>query len=326
MTAVERALPISLAFRTPGQLKYWAFRLAASVVPHIPVVISRPLAQLVGLAMWAAMPAARQRVDFNLGHVPALAADESSRRRAVREVFRHLALNYLDFFRVRTLPAERIAAQWHVERQDLFDAAVAAGRGVILITAHLGDFEYGAARLGAIGVPITLPVERLKPEGLFALACHLRSHHGIRAVPADSPESLRALFAALRRGEAVLLAVDRDVLGTGVEVPLFGARARLPTGPVLLAQRSGAPILWAHGWRERDGRSRGGFMPVELPPVGAGAGTRTRDKAELARALAPIARALEGQIAAHPAQWVAALTPIWCTAADQTKGAMVTDR
>ncbi len=324
MTTVERIASAGLGQREPGRLKYLAFRLAAAVLPHVPALIARPLALLAGLALWAIMPAARQRVEFNLRHVPALATDPSGRQRAVRGVFRHLALNYLDFFRVRGLPSERIAAEWHVDNQDVFEAAVAAGRGVILITAHLGDFEYGVARLGEIGVPITLPVERLKPDRLFALACRMRSHHGVRAVPADSTESLRALLAALHRGEAVLLAVDRDVLGTGVEVPLFGEPARLPTGPVLLALRSGAPILWANGWRERGRPSRGGFIPVDLPPHAAGAETparaRPRDKAELARALGPIAAILEGQIAAHPEQWVAALAPIWYAGSCQEEG------
>jgi KDO2-lipid IV(A) lauroyltransferase len=211
---------------------------------------------------------------------------------------------------------------------------------VVLATAHLGDFEYAAARLGVIGVPITLAVERLKPERLFDLASHLRTHHGIRPVPADSPEGLRALFAALRRGEAVLLTVDRDVLGTGVEVPLFGAPARLPVGPVLLAQRSGAPVLWAFGWREHARFSRGGFLPVDLRPEGtdaqiahvtqgapssgpqAIARTRARphDREALQQALLPLVAVLERQIAAHPEQWVAALAPIWTDAPQQMEG------
>jgi KDO2-lipid IV(A) lauroyltransferase len=346
-----------------GGLKYWAYRMAAVVVPWVPLVVARPAARLVGLGLWAGMPSVRRRADANLCHVPALAADPVRRRRAVRAVFGNLALNYVDLFRAHHLTAIGAVEGWELDGQEIFDAAVAAGRGVVLLTAHLGNFDQAAARLGAMGVPIILPVERLKPARLFQLVCDLRTHHGVRPVPADSPEALRALLTGLRRGEAVLLAVDRDVLGTGVVVPLFGAPARLPTGPILLARRSGAPVIGAFGWRDELGRPRGRFVSValdgaETPPGGtdpvAGADPavagprvdvrasgsvasgsvasgdvasgdvavrqvatdsvvagRPRGRDVMARALVPIARLLEERIAAHPEQWVAALTTVW---------------
>lgn len=306
--------------REPGQWRYWAYRLAAAVVPRIPYAVSAPLAMAVGLGMWAASPAARQRVAANLARVPALAADSRARAAAVRGVFRHLALNYVDLFRAQHLPESRIQHDWQLDGGEHFDAALRAGRGVILITGHLGNFDYAAARLGIFGTPITIPVERLKPERLFDLACQLRTHHGVRAVPADSREGLRALFAALRRGEAVLLTVDRDVVGSGVTLPLFGAPARLPTGAALLAQRSGAPLLWASGWREGLRRSHGAFTPLAIPPDAPSGAPSAESPGPARRAitslLVPIARELEHQIAAHPEQWVAALTRIWSDPSD----------
>ncbi len=346
-----------------GGFKYWAYRSAAVLVPWVPLVVARPAARLVGLGLWAAMPKVRRRADANLRHVPALAADSTRRGRAVRAVFGNLALNYVDLFRAHHLTVMGAVEGWELEGQEIFDAAVAAGRGVVLLTAHQGNFDQAAARLGAMGAPIILPVERLKPARLFQLVCDLRTHHGVRPVAADSPEALRALLTGLRRGEVVLLAVDRDVLGTGVVVPLFGAPARLPTGPILLARRSGAPVIGAFSWRDERGRPRGRFVPVDLDEVGAtpgvadpvpavaaptvavapgagaslageaergeaergeaerGAGaavtadrngtSRPRGRDAMARALVPVARLLEDRIAAHPEQWVAALTTIW---------------
>jgi lauroyl/myristoyl acyltransferase len=301
-------------------IKYWTFRIAALLVPWTPLSLARPIANLVGLALWALLPGARRRVDANLRHIPSLAADARARGRAVRGVFRHLTLNYLDFFRGHRLAPDAIVASLHIEGQDELEAALARGRGVILLGTHLGNFEQAASRLGVIGFPVTVPVERLKPERLFKLVCRLRGHHHLRMVPADSTEGLRAMYAALRRGEMVMLAGDRDVLGTGVTVPFFGAPARLPTGIPLVARRSGASVLGAFSWRERRGPARGVFVPIDLgvdcddqrrEGVGDGAsGRRLRGEA-LQRALRPIVAALEVQIAAHPEQWVAALAPIW---------------
>lgn len=316
----------------PGQFKYYAFRFAAWVAPRLPGWLARGTGNLAGLAMWALAPGVRRRVGATLRHIPALAHDDARRAWAVRQVFQHRALNYVDLFRVPHLAPEVIARGFQVEGRDLFDAARARGRGVVLLAAHLGNFEYAAAYVGDAGTPVTLLVERLRPERLYALVRDLRSHHGVRAVPADSTETLRALYAALRRGEIVLITGDRDVLGSGLETPLFGELARLPTGPALLAQRSGAVLMGAFSWREAGGSWGGRFVPIALdemdaPPSagvaggstafagGSGSATalrvRVRDRAGVARLVAPVARALEEQIAAHPEQWVAALAPIW---------------
>lgn len=316
-----------------GQFKYQVFRLAAWAAPRVPGWLARGAGRFVGLAMWALAPGARRQVDAMLCHIPALARDDARRAWAVRQAFQHRALNYVDLFRVPHLTPEEIAGTLTVEGREFFDAARARGRGVVLLAAHLGNFEYAAAYVGDAGTPVTLLVERLRPEPLYVLVRDLRSHHGVRAVPADSTETLRELYAALRRGEIVLITGDRDVLGSGLETPLFGEPARLPTGPALLAQRSGAALIGAFSWREAGGRWGGRFVPIALdePRVGiservAGSGAvvtaaptttttavrvRVRDRAGVARLTALAASALEERIAAHPEQWVAAFAPIW---------------
>src|SRR5579859_1537224 len=137
-------------FQSPGgeqRIKYWIFRIAAVLVPGVPLMLARPIAHLIGLALWALLPGARRRVETNLRHIPSLAADAPARRRAVRGVFRHLALNYLDFFRGRRLSPDSVIASLHIEGQEKLEAAVARGRGVILLGTHLGNFEQAASRL-----------------------------------------------------------------------------------------------------------------------------------------------------------------------------------
>lgn len=315
-------------------IRYRAFQLAAVLIPWVPLPVAEPLARLIGLMLWAVLPGARRRVDANLRHIPSLAADACAHKRAVRGVFQHITLNYLDFFRSRYGSTDAIIAGLRIEGQELLDAAVARGRGVLLVGAHLGNFEQAASRLGVIGTPVTIPVERLKPERLFQLVCRLRSHHHVRTVPADSTEAIRELFAALRRGEIVMLAGDRDVLGSGVVMPFFGAPARLPTGVALVARHSGATVLGAFSWRERRGPASGIFVPLDReieddgsqsgePGVGMRSG-RLRGVA-LQRALGPIVAMLETQISAHPEQWVAAMASIWDDSEPAREGGNLSD-
>ncbi|HEV2236561.1 MAG TPA: hypothetical protein VGR57_07855 [Ktedonobacterales bacterium] len=290
--------------------KYWAFRVAAVVIPLVPLWISDPLARLAGLAIYAVAPGMRRKARANLARIPGLERP-TVLERTCRQAFQHLALNYIDFFRTRTEDARRIEQEYTVLREELFHQALARGKGLIVVSAHLGNWEIAVSRMGMIGVPITIPAERLKPERLFALSCRLREHHGVRIVPVDRRDSLREMLAALARNEIVLMAIDRDVIGSGVAMSLFGAPAPIPTGGVLLARHSGATVLWASSWRVGRGRAVGGFEEI-APSEPASATSELSDgQAALRRALRPQVDLIERFVTRHPEQWVAVFTDIW---------------
>lgn len=303
-------------------LRYWMFRIAAAVVPVIPVWIARPLAIALGTLLWVLAGAQRRQcVTANLRRVPLLAGDEQRLRQAVRGVFQHLALNYLDFFRGAHLTETEVLEGWTVEHQDVLEAIVAEGRGAILLGAHCGNFEQGLSRLGSLNYKTVAPAERMKPEAVFELFCKLREHHGMHLVPADSRDAMRELLDTLKRGDLVAFVADRYVVGSSANVPFFGEPARLPTGPFMLAHRTGVPVVCAFSWREGAGRSHGIFLPIngdgDVAPGeengtpqhnGAGRADRTNGAARMHRAY--VAQ-LERVIAAHPEQWVSALYPIW---------------
>ena len=308
--------------------KYWAWRIAAALVPYIPMWIARPLASVISWLICLFAGGTRHRVEGNLRHIPGLADDHERFISAVYGVFQTTTLNYLDFLRGARLSDAELLAGWTIENQEAFDAAMAQGRGLVLISGHFGNFEFAASRLAAIGHRLIIPAERMRPESLFALFCHLREHHGLRIVPADSRESLRELLDALKRNEVVMFLADRYVAGQSVEVPFFGAPARMPTAPIALALRSGAPVMTAYSWREGPGRSHGIFIPLEMSATANGADvadaangggiasatvTRARTADQTQRALRIFLDRLEEQIAARPEQWVAALADVWNT-------------
>jgi KDO2-lipid IV(A) lauroyltransferase len=298
--------------QTGFSAKYWAFRVAAVVVPAVPVQISAPLARLAGMVMYVASPGMRRRARHNLARIPGL-QDAPAREGACRQAFQHLALNYLDFFRVRRADDAHVLAEYTVIHEELFHEAMARGKGLIIVSAHLGNWELALARIGLFGYPITIPAERLHPARVFELSCALRTHHGVRIVPVDRRESLREMQVALARNEIVLLAIDRDVLGTGVPMELFGEVTAIPTGGVLLARHTGAAVLWASSWRERDGRCAGAFESIAVPAAhNEGADdVPGGSRSAVRRELRPQVDMIERKVAAHPEQWVAVFTEIW---------------
>jgi phosphatidylinositol dimannoside acyltransferase len=111
----------------------------------------------------------------------------------------------------------------------------------------------------------------------------------------------------LRNGAHVVVALDRDVQHTGIEMPFFGATARIPTGPAALSRMTGAPIiimsLWRTGFRRLEGH-------VIDPGITIDAGMR--GEAGVRAALAPLVRLIEREVMRHPEGWIAAFADdIW---------------
>jgi lauroyl/myristoyl acyltransferase len=304
--------------------KYWAFRLAGAIAPLVPLWLARPLAAAGGVVVWALARPLRKRAEWNLGHIPALAADPTKRRRAAREAFVALALNYLDFLRGRGVMREELARDWDIEGWELFERALARGKGVIALGAHYGPFEYAAWKMGELGHPVITPAERLKPEKLHHLVSFMRNHHGARMIAGDERETLRELIAALRRGEVIVFAVDRWVMGPSSPWPFFGEPARLPTAPFALAARSEAPVLLMAP--RRIGLNHFGGVVELLTPErldstlteeGDDQSGRDGDRdAAVARMRARVYPAIERLIAEEPGQWVSALSHVWDASTD----------
>ncbi len=289
-----------------NSMKYWLFRSALTIIPRLPRPFVQGLGLAVGWVLWAVLPTARRQVRANLGHVPSLAANPRRLRRAVRQVFGNSILNYIDFFRLSVVTPEELAAYWTVQGMEQVDAALAEGRGCILICSHLGNFDYALRHFLNLGYKLTVTQEHLKPERLHQLVMQVRNVPGLHFAPVDSASGLRALITALRRNEVVLMPADRDIQGRGEEVLFFDAPARLPTGGIQLAQRTGAPVLGV--FPHRQGLEHGYGEVVPLPALTAEESATEPDPTR--RTLRQIAKLLEQQIARSPEQW-AVFAPIW---------------
>jgi KDO2-lipid IV(A) lauroyltransferase len=120
----------------------------------------------------------------------------------------------------------------------------------------------------------------------------------------------------------VVFVVDRYVTGSSMDVPFFGGTLRIPTGPIALALRTGAPVMAVFSWREGKGRSHGLFTLLDLSQPeqqreGEGSGVRTvaaertRTSKAIRQAAHVYVKEMERVISAHPEQWVSALLHVW---------------
>ncbi len=287
-------------------MKYWLFRIGIIVIPRLPQRLVQRVALAIGWLLWALLPGPRRVVRENLRHVPRLAADPRALRRATRSVFGNSILNYIDFFRLPAISAAELDDYWKKEGLELLDAELARGRGCILISGHLGNFDYAMRHFADLGYKLTVTQEHLQPERLHQFVMQIRSHAGVTWAQVDSPSGLRQLFGALRRNEVVIMPADRDIQGHGELVPLFGAPARLPIGGVQLALRTGAGLLGV--FPHRRGLAHGYGAVVPLPELTLAEQTAEPDA--LRRGLRRVGKLLEQQIEHDPEQWVI-FQPIW---------------
>jgi phosphatidylinositol dimannoside acyltransferase len=224
-------------------------------------------------------------------------------RQRVREVYRSYGRYYGDSFRLPGVSPAELDARLTYDGYEQVEAARSTGTGPMLLLPHLGSWEWAAFWLTRVRhVPVTAVVERIDPPALFDWFVEFREGIGLEIVPLG-PEAGRSIVGAIRRARVVALLCDRDITGTGVEVDFFGEKTTLPSGPAVLALRTGAQLLPSAVYDR--GRIHHG---VVRPPVPVERRGSFRD--DVARITQLIAYELEDLIRAAPEQWHM-LQPNW---------------
>lgn len=224
-------------------------------------------------------------------------------RQRVRDVYRSYGRYYGDSFRLPGVSPAELDARLTYDGYEQVEAARSTGTGPVLLLPHLGSWEWGAFWMTRVRhIPVTAVVERIDPPALFDWFVEFREGIGLEIVPLG-PEAGRSIVGAIRRARVVALLCDRDITGTGVEVDFFGEKTTLPSGPAVLALRTGAQLLPSAVYDR--GRIHHG---VVRPPVPVERRGTFRD--DVARITQLIAYELEDLIRAAPEQWHL-LQPNW---------------
>jgi len=205
-------------------------------------------------------------------------------------------------FRLPTMNHRVLARQLHESFQGFenLDGALAAGRGAVVALPHSGNWDMaGVWAVHRYGM-LTTVAERLQPESLYKRFIDYRESLGFEVLPLSGGErpAFEVLCERLQDGRLVCLMADRDLTRSGIEVDFFGEATRMPAGPAKLAIQTGAALLPAHCWYERDGWPISIHRPLDCSSGDVGAITQA------------LADRFATNIAAHPADWHM-LQPQW---------------
>lgn len=314
------AVPLSRAWwrRRRDMLPYYAYRGAEAMVGVLPTPVAYWLGDRVADFFVTTMPGRLDPLRDNMAHVLPNASPRMLKKTVHRNL-RNLTHSWIDVMAMSSNRTD-LPARIDIDHLDNYWAARerAGGTGVVMASIHYGSWEAGLAAWNAMGHPMALLAEVLRPQQLFDRIIGARGHQGVKVIPIDAAAmregdphtarrlgaaAMREVFRSLKNGMDVAMAVDRDLIGNGVMLPFFGQPAPLPLGVVDIAIRAGAPIVPVVIFRE--GRRLRGVPHPEIRYS-----TDAPREEEVRRVSLELLALIEGVIREHPDQWHV-LDPIW---------------
>ena len=243
----------------------------------------------------------------NTAQVMGLKPSHPTVDRTAREMVRQHARAWVDFFFYGQRPVEEALAQFgSIEGLERLDEAMAEGKGVILLTAHAGNFELGGILLRARNLKVHAVYKPDRFEAVERLREGMRAQGGVVGVPVDGVGfSTLPLVKLLRGGALVGMQGDRDFSLNGVPAPFFGRSVPFPRGPWELAAMTGAPIVTSFFYTDDERRFHAHFgEPIRVR------GGRGERMAAIEAGIKAYVVELEALIRRHPSQWYC-FYPFW---------------
>ena len=274
---------------TRGELAVVSLRLLA----RLPLRVSQGIGAAIGWLMYLFPNEARRVTRRNIARcLPELSAGE--RRRLVRQSLIEAGRTATETAAIWLWPLDRVRPLVReVIGEELLEEGLARGRGVIVLSPHLGNWEIIGLYLSA-RASFTCMYRPPKLQEMDALMLQARERGGAHLVPTDA-SGVRALIKALRQGRVIGILPDQDPgRDSGVFAPFFGHPALTMVLLPKLASRTGATVLFT--WAERLPRGEGFRLHLRPAPEGIA-------EADLEVAAAALNRGVEECVRALPSQY-----------------------
>ncbi|HID32228.1 MAG TPA: hypothetical protein EYP24_02490 [bacterium (Candidatus Stahlbacteria)] len=222
---------------------YLLMRFAEFILPFLPSGLYDPLALLFGIIFYYIRGKQRRVVFKNLRFIfHNQDVPNWILKRMVWQTYRNFAIVFLDTIRIPLLKNGDFKNIFEDQVSINLKKALTLNRGVVLISLHLGNWDLAATLLGYLKFPIVVVTERLKKRYLDFFNKR-RARTGVETVMTD--ETLK-MARALHENKVVVLVSDRDPTGSGEIVRFLGGKRRIPLGPVRLAMKFKAPVIFGY--------------------------------------------------------------------------------
>jgi len=276
-----------------------AYRGGSWVLGRLPFGPSVRVGGWLSDAVYYAWPEKRRYVRANAARILGVPADDARTGALARAVFRSQTRWVVEGFHLPRMSKAEHVALLSAPAADRLHEVWAVSDGLILVGLHLGNGDAAAAALAGRGWPINVLADDTAYDELFELMFEQRRAWGVEVI---RWRNLRGVYRVLRERKILALLVDWGYRPAGEPVRFLGSWTTLPSGPAVLAARTGATILpfWSR-------RLPDGMFDAD---IGEPITVRSTDPAEIARATQAIADGLEPGLRSAPEQWCV-FKPMW---------------
>jgi KDO2-lipid IV(A) lauroyltransferase len=223
--------------------------------------------------------------------------DEARRLRTARAVYAHFGQTLVDILWMADQPKERLLSLIVEEGRENVDRVRAAGKGMVYVTAHFGNWEFYGVAWGWMGEPVGVVVRPLDNPALDARLTAFRTRSGNTVI--SKRRALQDILRLLRQGAGVAILVDQNVQEQdGIFVEFFGRPAATTTVAAALAVKTGCALVPVHCEARPDGRYTFVYgRPLEWTSSG-------NREADIARLTQELTTEIETWVRARPEQWL----------------------
>jgi Kdo2-lipid IVA lauroyltransferase/acyltransferase len=285
--------------RRSKPLENWLTRQLVYSLQHLarwaPDRAVFPLGALLGTLGYVALPRLQRVARTNLRRAfPECAPAEIER--LVRRCFQHQGRTLIEFLQMAHWDGVEVERRVEVRGLERLEAARAAGRGTLLISAHYGNWELGTARIARAGYCVNVVARDADDAPTNALLQRVRRASGYQVIPRQN--AARGVLACLRRNEMVGILMDQNTTQGEVYVDFFGRPAATTPAPAILARRTGAHLVPVFIRRLGDGSHVGEVLePLEWQA----SEDAERDVQEITQRLTAT---IEAWVRREPEQWL----------------------
>lgn len=282
--------------RLKRTLSYLLIRAVIGMFRLLPRRAALGIAGVLGTLVPVFATRDRRRAEEHLARAFGDSKTDAEISMLVRDMFRIMALNFVDTVRVSVMRREDINAVCVPHHLERLTKALAAGNGAIGLTSHAGCWEMLGAYLAMNDIPLSVIARRLYDSRLETLLLDNRASAGIENI--SRGRDTREVLRALKRGRLLGVLIDQDTEVKGVFTEFFGIPAHTAVAPAALSIKYDAPIVPVLTWRDTDHRHHICIgEPVTVTPTGD-------QDIDIARLTAACSAVLESFIREHPEQWV----------------------
>jgi KDO2-lipid IV(A) lauroyltransferase len=222
-------------------------------------------------------------------------------RKLARRVFQNFGITFIEVCQSAFMSRDQLSRRYRVNGEDILTNALKANKGILIITAHIGNWEVAQHYMNNFEKPFSVVATKMKQAWADRLLNHLRSRFGNTVI--DKKGGLSNIMQALRRGEIVVLLIDQSRRKQGIEVTFFGREATATPAAALLAMRCKSTVLPMFCVRDPDGQ-----LTIHVkPPLET---IRTGDvRSDLQTNTQTMMNAVEEMVREYPDQWFWTLKP-----------------